>query len=169
MTNEDFWIDLDEELPDDTDFVPVPAGEYKCVVIAAEFKPTKAGDCSVSVQYAIAEGQKHANRRIFQSYLLENANPKAAAIGKRGLQELGLACGLTGKIRDLYTLVDHVVLCTVNIQPGTGGYKDQNRVSSVRPADGKTVSKPASKTASKPAPEGSVREELGIGTDEVPW
>jgi len=77
---------------DTTDsFEPIPAGNYRVLVLSAEEKPTKSQNGVVmQVRYQVVEG-KHQGRQLFHWINLQNINKVAQEIGHKELARLCLA------------------------------------------------------------------------------
>lgn len=75
-------------------FTPIPAGEYKAMLVHSEVKPTKdkTGE-RLALRFVIMEGQ-YQNRLIFEGLNIVNKNATAQGIALRQLQDLKNAVGL---------------------------------------------------------------------------
>ena len=113
---------------------PIPPGEYHLSVVAAELRTSKAGNPYVSVQYRIEDGQPHANRRIFETYMLGGSD-KAVEISKKSLS-IVLAANNLESMADPSQLINAHVWGGVKVEEGRDGYDDKNRVSWVNKYDG---------------------------------
>ncbi len=71
---------------------PVPDGSYNVSIDKAEVTDTRTGGKMIEVQFSILDaGQK--NRKIFNRYNIENANPQAVQIGLGQLRGMMKAFG----------------------------------------------------------------------------
>ena len=115
------------ELPVNSGFDPIPAGEYSAAITGAELKNTKNGDGQyIAVQYTIT-GPTHEGRVIFSNLNIRNKNPKAQEIGLAGLNSLMRAIGLAS-ISDTDQLVGGNMLIKVKLSPAKDGYDASNDV-----------------------------------------
>ena len=72
-------------------FEPLPLGLYTIVCVSSEYGPTKAGTGAIlKVQFAV-EGDE---RKLFDSFNMENPNPIAVKIGRGQLKDM---CEKMGK------------------------------------------------------------------------
>lgn len=65
---------------------PIPAGEYRCRVVAGELFTSKSGTPGYKITFKVSEGE-HARRRLWQDVWLTEA---AMAMAKRDLMKLGI-------------------------------------------------------------------------------
>lgn len=124
---------------------PIPPGEYHLSVVGAELKESKSGNPYVSVQYRIEDGQPHANRRIFEIYMLGGSD-RAVEISNKQLSILLVANGLES-LSDPSQLVNAHVWAGVKIEEGRDGYADKNRVNWVNRYEGQDNDRPAADAA----------------------
>jgi hypothetical protein len=76
-------------------FTPIPAGDYKAMLVHSEVKPTKDGTGQrLALRFIIMEGQ-YQNRLIFEGLNIVNKNTTAQGIALRQLQDLKDAVGLS--------------------------------------------------------------------------
>lgn len=119
------------------DFDPVPAGEYRAMIVDSEIKPSKAGDNMLKLTWKI-DGGEYDGRLVWQNLNLWNSSPKAAEIAQR---ELSSICHAVGKLNVQDSEELHHLPCLVRISLRTQeGYNPQNEVKGIKAADG---SKPA--------------------------
>lgn len=124
---------------------PIPPGEYHLSVVGAEVRESKTGNPYVSVQYRIEDGQPHANRRIFEIYML-GGNERSVEISRQSLSKLLVANGHEN-LTDPSQLLNAHVWGGVKIEEGTNGYADKNRVSWVNKYEGQDNDRPAADAA----------------------
>ncbi len=82
---------FDADQVPESEFTPLPEGEYVAVISESEQKPTKAGDGSyVKLKIEIVDGD-YKGRVLFENLNLQNKNDQAVAIAKRALADICLA------------------------------------------------------------------------------
>ena len=75
-------------------FTPIPAGDYKAMLMHSDVKPTKDGTGQrLALRFVIMEGQ-YQNRLIFEGLNIVNKNPDTQAWALRLLKDLKVAVGL---------------------------------------------------------------------------
>lgn len=125
-------------VPTETGFEPVPAGDYIAFVEESEIKPTKNNDgFYLQFVWQICEGEQKG-RKIWHRINIQNPNQKAEEIGQR---ELSAVCHATGKIKvgDSSELHDIPCLLEVVMKPADGQYAASNEVKRVRARNGQPV------------------------------
>jgi hypothetical protein len=74
-------------------FTPIPAGDYKAMLVHSEVKPTKDGTGQrLALRFIIMEGQ-YQNRLIFEGLNIVNKKPDTEAWALRLLNDLKIAVG----------------------------------------------------------------------------
>lgn len=112
------------------DFEPLPAGEYPCVVIDFEEKPTKDGTGRrVNVKLQVMSG-KFQNRTILDGFNVVNKSPKAQEIGRAQLKALLVAANVPNAQTAKDVIAKHVVV-KVKVKPDDSG-NDRNEVTSYK-------------------------------------
>ena len=82
---------FDADQVPESEFAPLPEGDYVAVISESEQKPTKAGDGSyVKLKIEIVDGD-YKGRVLFENLNLQNKNETAVAIAKRALADICLA------------------------------------------------------------------------------
>lgn len=128
---DDFDFDL-SGVSAESNFDCVPPGEYQMQAISVEIQFSRAGNRLVKAHYQILGGEFN-NRRVFESFNLENSNPQTVEIALKQIKQWGMACGLTGNERLtmglLKSLEGKEFVGKVYIEPDkTGQYEDKNRI-----------------------------------------
>lgn len=145
-------------------FEPLPAGDYCLKAIESEEKDTKSsGGKYIKVVFEVVKGD-FAGRKIYFNFNTVNANAKAQQIGHQQLVAWATACGKP-TADDTDKLMDRPFMCTVAIEKGTGGYKDDNTIKAFL-FDKDDAPAPAVKT-SAPAKSAPAKAAAGKGTN--PW
>jgi hypothetical protein len=121
-------INFNTEDAPESDFEPIPAGEYACQIIQTEMKDTKAGDGQyLECRVQVVEDGDYQGRLLFERFNLVNPNETAVRIAQRQLKELCEAVGLL-EVEDSEELHDIEFVAKVEIEPGKGDYGPQNRI-----------------------------------------
>jgi len=82
---------FDADQVPESEFAPLPEGEYTAIITESEQKPTKAGDGSyVKLKIEIVDGE-YKGRVLFENLNLQNKNEMAVSIAKRALADICLA------------------------------------------------------------------------------
>lgn len=144
-------VDMSNATVGGGNYDPIPEGEYTLKALDAEEKETQSGGTMIKVKFEVVGGE-YDGRWIWQNFNTVNRNEKAQNIGRAQLAAWGAACGKPDA-DDTDKLLDKKFKALVDIQAGTGGYKDSNRVKAFlydKPEAGEK--KPAAKpAATKPA------------------
>lgn len=128
----------------------VPAGKYMAQIIASDMRPTKDGNGAyLQLELEIIDGPE-AGKKVFDRLNLHNTNQTTVAIAQRSLSQICHATGILS-VSDSEQLHARRMLIDVRIEPGTGQYRDQNRVFSYMPPDGSTPHFAGRRTASAQA------------------
>lgn len=118
------------------DLTPVPAGDYRAMIVESEIVDTKAGDGRYLKLTWKVEGGEHDGRLIWQNLNLWNKNTKAVEIAQRDLSAI---CHATGKlnVQDSDELAHIACLIRVSVRTDpNGNYAPQNEVKAVKPVGG---------------------------------
>ena len=136
---------------------PIPEGEYTLEAIEAEDKVTKDGSGSyINAKFEV-KGGEHDGRYIWNIFNINNRSETAQRIGRQQLVAWATACGKPDA-DDTDKLVGKKFRAVVEIQKGTGAYKDSNRIkvflfdSEAAPAAKAAPKAAAAPKASAPAP-----------------
>lgn len=97
------------------EYTPIPAGDYKAVATAREWKTTKAGTGERLVfTWQIVEGE-HKERILVVGLNLRNPNDTAVRIANSELSSICRACGVMNP-NDSAELLNHPVILTVVVE-----------------------------------------------------
>ncbi len=154
----DDGVAIDKDNAAKGDFELIPVGWYPATVDKAEVRDTKKKNGKVLwLQFTILDSPAgFANRKLFTTINLVNPNEEAVKIGRRELDGLASACGIT-RLRKEEELIGKTVDARVTVKKGNEGYEDDNKISAYEPIGTKSGKAPAAKklapaakTAEKP-------------------
>tara|TARA_R100000656_G_scaffold123696_1_gene100565 strand:- start:2117 stop:2614 length:498 start_codon:yes stop_codon:yes gene_type:complete len=117
----------------DTDFKPLPDGEYLMSIDYAEILETnsKRGE-HLKLELVVLESPdgNNQNRRVFQYHMIRHDNETSQRIGREMIEELGRAIGLPEpmNIQDTNQFTNKAVRARLIIKKGSGDYGDSNEV-----------------------------------------
>lgn len=120
---------FDGDAPRD-EWDPIPAGWYPLTIREAEIKDTKAGNGKMLSIQTVVDGPNYNGRVVFANITLKNPNDKAVEIGRKQLDNLGRACGLSS-LTDTDQLIGRRVEGKLTIQRSEE-YGDQNEIRAYR-------------------------------------
>lgn len=123
-----FGFDVAEvEVEDQPDYRPIPKGEYKLQAVEAEEKETaKKNGTYIKVKFEVVSGP-HTGRLIWENFNVSNPSEVAQRIGRQQLMAWAAACNKPDA-DDTDQLIGKVFSASVDIEKGTGGYDDSNRI-----------------------------------------
>ena len=146
---------IDYNASPESQFDPLPSGEYLAIVSASECKPTKKGDGEyLELTYQIVDGP-YQGRQLWARVTLASENAQAVQIGQRHLAQLRHATGVL-QLTDSQQLhhIPHVI--RVEFQPADPAKNRQRDQNDVREYKAMTkagqAAPPASPRAAAPAP-----------------
>lgn len=152
-------LDFDaNEVEPQSEFQPLPAGEYDVAIISTEVKSTSNGQGKYLKLELQVCGGEYQNRKHFENLNLWNANAQTVQIAKASLSAICRAIGvmtpkdsqeLVGKSLRVKMKVVEKKDAQKNVIPG----EYQNRVADWKPRNGD-----ASAPAKQPAPAGAQSE-----------
>lgn len=133
-------------------FEPMPAGEYKAIIVNSEMKKTRAGDGRyLKICLQVVEGE-YKNRVVFDNLNLDNPNPTATRIAQATLASICRAVGVMTP-RDSAELHDKPLIAVLGIKPATENFGASNRVKGYKPITGTSAQAPlTAKPAAQSAP-----------------
>lgn len=175
-TAEDLDLGIDLGNVDETNqFDPIPAAEYRMQAVEISLEQSQAGNNMVKGQFMVIGGQ-YDNRRIFENYNIQNANPKTVEIAQRQIKQWCMACGFSGNERLtmglLKSLEGKEFVGQVYIQKDKSGvYGDQNRIRSYKPVGGASAPAPQTQpqqAASAPQQRPTAQQKPA-STNKMPW
>jgi hypothetical protein len=131
---------------------PVPAGWYRCVIVAEEEKPTKAQTGSyLQLDIEIVEGP-HQGRKVFERLNLNNPSQDTV---DRARSDLSSICRATGVMmpKTSADLLHKPLMVKVKVRPAKDGYDAQNEVVEyAAPDKAPSVAAPSATTANSTPP-----------------
>ena len=165
-----------------TEFKPVPPGEYNVVVVAAEgpinskranpMNPSEFG-AYIKIQFSITDGE-YANRRVFMNNNItvypkdtsDDARKKALTAMAMGNAERKVLLAAVGKnaIQSAEELVGATCRVVLTVRKNINTGKDDNEVKKILPVSGAPASTPAPKSVSASAPAATVSAKK-----KMPW
>ena len=114
-----------EAIEPQSDFSPLPVGNYTVVITQSEMKPTKTGSGQyLQLTLQVVEGE-YKNRLIFENINLINSNEVAVQIAQKTLSSICHAVGVLHP-KDSNELHDKPLMIKVGIRPASGEYGEQN-------------------------------------------
>jgi hypothetical protein len=132
-------------------YEPIPEGEYQLMCEDAEDKKTSAGTgVYIKAKFRVL-GPTHIDRLIFMNFNIQNPSAKAEEIGRRQVSGWAAACGKPNAA-DTDELINAPFYANVTIEPASGNYGPQNRISGYKVAGATAAPKAASAQAAKPTP-----------------
>jgi hypothetical protein len=121
-----FGFDLNEYVGEERNYDPLPKGEYDIACTEAELKTTKSGGEMIAAAFEVVTG-KHTGRKIWNNYNIHNKSEKAQQIGREQLSAWARACGKPNA-NNVDELLERKFKAMVDIEAGTDGYADKNRI-----------------------------------------
>ena len=138
-------------------FDPIPAGWYPAQIVESEMKAgSKPGSAYLAITLQIMGGDFN-NRKVFDRFNLQNANPVAVEIGYRSLSAVCHAVGLL-QVPDSQVLHGRPLQVKVSVRPArvdptTGtAYDASNEVKGYKALDNASPAVPAAPAAPVTAP-----------------
>jgi len=108
-------------------FEPIPAGQYKAVIVDSEMKRTKNGYGQMLVlKFEVIDGEQKG-RNFWSRLNLDNPNKTAVEIAQRELATIGNAVGKK-VFTDSSELHNIPMSVTLKVSPGSNGYGPSNEV-----------------------------------------
>jgi len=135
-----------EEVEPQSDFSPLPVGNYTVVITQSEMKPTKTGNGQyLQLTLQVVEGE-FKNRLIFDRLNIQNPNSVAQQIAQKALSSICRAVGVMHP-KDSEELHDKPFSVKIGIRPASGEYGESNIV---RGYSSLSSSTPVKKGSGKP-------------------
>lgn len=117
---------------EETNFEPLPDGEYTVKIDGTELKATKNGTGQFIKTAFVVLAPKFQGRKLFHNFNIINENIDAMRIGRQQVKALMQAGGLTqeqiNQFNDTDQLIGLTCNVTVGIEKGQGAYGPQNRI-----------------------------------------
>ena len=121
------------EVEPQTEYQPLPAGDYKAIATATEVKATKSGGEMIVCKMQVLEGQ-YTNRTVFARFNVRNDSAQAEQIGRAQLSAFCRAVGVMN-LTDTDELLHKPVMIRVKVREAQGAYGPSNEVSGFMAAD----------------------------------
>lgn len=129
---------------------PVPSGDYLCMIVDSEMKPTSRGDGTyLQLTMEILEGP-YQGRKLFDRLNLQNPNAQAVEIAYRTLSAICHAVGVM-QVNDSAQLHDKPLIAKVALKPPKGEYGESNEVKGYKAVSGQGLVSPQ-RDARQPVP-----------------
>ena len=143
-------------VPPQDAFDPIPAGWYPAQIVESEMKAgSKPGSAYLAITLQIMGGE-YNNRKVFDRFNLQNANPVAVEIGYRSLSAVCHAVGLL-QVPDSQVLHGRPLQVKVSVRPArvdptTGtAYDASNEVKGYKALDNASPAVPGAPANGAPA------------------
>lgn len=140
----------------ESQFAPVPDGDYPVVITESEVKPTKDGAGQyLQLTLEVIDGH-HKGRKIWDRLNLWNKNSAAVEIAQRALSQICHAIGVL-QVQDTVMLHNKPLVATLAVRAAGGGHDESNDVKGYKayssgPAPvAPAVNAPAAQPAAAPA------------------
>jgi len=162
-----FGFDLDEvEIDVQQDYRPFPKGNYKLQAVEAEEKETaKRNGTYIKVKFEVVSGE-HTGRLLWENFNVSNPSEVAQRIGRQQLVAWATACNKPDAT-DTDVLIGKTFEASVDIEKGTGGYEDSNKIKGYLRSDAydKIAAVPKAAPVEKEEPKAEVKKD----TPSNPW
>lgn len=130
-------------------FDPLPRGDYLCVIVASEMKPTRSGNGAfLELEFEVIDGP-HKGRKLWDRLNLNNANETAVKIAKGTLSAICRAVGVL-QPTDSCELHDRPLVCKVRVEKRIDVDDFTNVIKGYRPRSAAGSAPPAANRASTP-------------------
>ncbi len=148
-----------ETVEPQSDFSPIPAGEYLVMVTSSEIKDTKSGQGQyLQMTLQVLDGA-YKNRLVFDRINTQNTNPIAQEIGQRALSALCHAVNVL-HISNSFQLHNIPFIARLVVTK-SDQYGNSNEVKAYKSAAGKKPAVHTSPATTKPYNAGSYAEKSG--------
>ncbi|MEI6052433.1 MAG: DUF669 domain-containing protein [Opitutaceae bacterium] len=121
-----FGFDLNDYAVEDRNFEPLPKGDYELKCTEAEEKTTQKGGQMIAATFEVVSG-KAAGRKIWNNFNIHNDSEKAQKIGREQVSAWARACGKPNA-NSFDELLERQFTAVLDIEKGTNGYSDRNRI-----------------------------------------
>lgn len=143
-------------------FDPLPVGDYLCMIVESDIKPTKSGTGHYAqFTLQVIDGQ-YEGRKIWDRINIHNTNATAQEIGQRQLSALCHAVGVL-QVQDTAELHDKPFIAQLVIKSDPQ-YGPQNEVKGYKAAGGQ-----APRPAPAPAPAAPAAAPAAAAGSTPPW
>ena len=141
-------------------YEPLPAGDYLCMIVDSDVKPTKAGTGHYAqFTLQVLEGQ-YQGRMIWDRINIHNQNATAQEIGQKQLSALCHAVGVL-QVQDTTQLHDKPVVVRLGLKDDRQ-YGPQNEVKGYKQPEGTPAAPTPTGTPTPPPP-------TAAATTQPPW
>ena len=173
----DFGVGFNE-VEDQPDYSPIPAGKYIMMCTGIELKDTKNGDGKmVKATFEVYDHQSEFNwRKVFENFCLQHHKLQTVQIAQRQVKQWAVACGADPNARLTMSLLRSLegveFLAHVTIQlDKSGQYGPQNRISRYESlsAEPKPQERAASRAAPATPPPKTAAQQKAQGANKRPW
>jgi hypothetical protein len=141
-----FGFDLNEYESEERNYEPLPKGEYELKCSEAEEKTTQKGGQMIAATFEVVSG-KYANRKIWNNYNIHNDSEKAQRIGREQVSAWARACGKPNAT-SVDELLERSFTAVLDIEKGSNGYSDRNKIVGYVSKDSTPAAKPKAKEPS---------------------
>lgn len=141
----------------ESNYDPLPDGEYVVEVVAADLMPTSTGGQRINMRYEVITGAKQG-RNIFENLNVVNSNEKAQLIAYQTLAKICKAIGIEKAI-DTNDFIGKRMIVKTKIEEGKDGYGPKNKVTAYAPVSGsQTTQRSAPSAPDAPTSSGTAKK-----------
>lgn len=150
--------------PGQTDFAPLPPGEYPVIITGSEMRANNAGTGQyLWLEMDIIDGE-HQGRKLWDRLSLEHTNPQTVEIAQQRLSQICHAVGVMA-VSDSQELHDKPMFVRVKVKPATDKYEASNDVKGYKPLN-QAAPAPAPRQQPQPA---AVAQPAKPSASVPPW
>ncbi len=149
----------------DSDFKPLPDGDYLLSIDEADIVPTNSGlGEQLKLKLVVLEspdGFGH-NRLVWEYHMIKHSTATTQKGGRAKITELAEAIGLELplNIQDTSQFLNKAVKAKLYTEKGTNGYKDSNKVKEYFAYQNSTTPKPVNVVSPPPATEEAIKDDI---------
>ena len=168
-----FGFDLTDYVSEDRNYNPIPKGDYALKCIDAELKATKSGGEMIAATFEIVGGEFNG-RKVWNNFNIHNNSETAQRIGREQVAAWAKAAGKPNA-SSFDELFDRKFMAQIDIEKGTGGYADKNRIVGYIMSQSSVTSAPKAAKSSgfedmeNDLPQSSPKKEAKEGKKKNPW
>jgi hypothetical protein len=130
-------LDCDLSTVPDSNFAPLPAGDYQMMVVNDEEKTSAAGTRYVSWTLEVISGE-YKGRKIWENLNLYHEKPDVRNISLTRVKSVAIAVGIPAdQVKSTEQCLNKPFLATLGVKD------DKNNIKKVVPLSSKPVSRPA--------------------------
>lgn len=142
------------EVPESSQFSPIPAGEYKACLCGTTRKKTKSGDGEyLELCWQIIDGV-HRGRMLWSRHNLWNKSQAAVDIAKREIRQMLESVSMLGKAQNASDILNLPLIIKVKLEKRKDTGEDSNAISawkSVQSAAEGSFVAPTQRDSGRPA------------------